>query len=601
MKRKVLVTLIIVVIIVVTLLEWKFEDVARVTSSTMFGVLFKVILASLLLPQGKEILQTFFKSRKINECKDLVKYGENSIEFKNAFVNLLKNDLIDSTYLNNLKAEKAAIMILGLQYHYEEIEFSEELDSYDLIKIAERASESEWYRDYLMSTALKMFFGSDASTFLIEKLLIEKKSFIRVRSESQNADNLFLEKLSNANDEILYINSTTSQISDISLNMIKINSRKIKEIKMFMVSPLVLSDKGLMELVKEYDLPNFTIPKGQFVSNLNIDVLRRCIRILISISNLLEFKEDSGINLSLSLYNDRYPGMKIRVLSDRSYMQVFPAPLKYANNLYRFGYEINNKDLIDIFIKNIDNESDSCKAVKLEKEDVNELEENAIKEIVWFLLTRNVNINEVKSYRSDLELIINNPKVNYYLDRILDFWNEMLEFGNTYKINKNEFLRLSFKKPIFRNGEIVEIYDENEKCKHISVGVILVSEGKLLLINKNKEPYKGKKSIVAGHLEWGETPYQGIIREVKEEIGLDLLKLDFLVSYEDESNTLCRYGTNRHFWFLFKCTIDREISKKVFIDNKEIDSIEWIEKDKLKRVNNLTGAAKIALEKSNFL
>lgn len=61
--------------------------------------------------------------------------------------------------------------------------------------------------------------------------------------------------------------------------------------------------------------------------------------------------------------------------------------------------------------------------------------------------------------------------------------------------------------------------------KAIVVAVVLNDEGKLL-IAKRKDPKTlnadGKWEFVGGHIEFGEDPEAAVIREVKEESGLDV-------------------------------------------------------------------------------
>jgi 8-oxo-dGTP diphosphatase len=54
------------------------------------------------------------------------------------------------------------------------------------------------------------------------------------------------------------------------------------------------------------------------------------------------------------------------------------------------------------------------------------------------------------------------------------------------------------------------------------VGAIVVSQRGILLVRRDKEPGKGLWSIPGGGVEIGETVKEAIIREVKEESGIDI-------------------------------------------------------------------------------
>ena len=56
----------------------------------------------------------------------------------------------------------------------------------------------------------------------------------------------------------------------------------------------------------------------------------------------------------------------------------------------------------------------------------------------------------------------------------------------------------------------------------IIVGGIIEKENKVLLVQEMKQKCFGKWNIPAGHLEIGESIFQGAIREIKEETGCDV-------------------------------------------------------------------------------
>jgi 8-oxo-dGTP diphosphatase len=58
----------------------------------------------------------------------------------------------------------------------------------------------------------------------------------------------------------------------------------------------------------------------------------------------------------------------------------------------------------------------------------------------------------------------------------------------------------------------------------VGVGAVVTCDGKILLEKRKSEPGKGKWSIPGGLVELGESLEQAVIREVKEETGLDVEK-----------------------------------------------------------------------------
>ncbi|MEX2557227.1 MAG: NUDIX hydrolase [Actinomycetota bacterium] len=55
-----------------------------------------------------------------------------------------------------------------------------------------------------------------------------------------------------------------------------------------------------------------------------------------------------------------------------------------------------------------------------------------------------------------------------------------------------------------------------------AVGAIVVDKGALLLIKRNREPARGQWSLPGGRVELGETLREALVREVREETGVDV-------------------------------------------------------------------------------
>lgn len=53
-------------------------------------------------------------------------------------------------------------------------------------------------------------------------------------------------------------------------------------------------------------------------------------------------------------------------------------------------------------------------------------------------------------------------------------------------------------------------------------GAIIVENGKILLVKRRYDPFKGDWSLPAGFIEYDESPENCVIREIKEEVNLDI-------------------------------------------------------------------------------
>ncbi len=115
-----------------------------------------------------------------------------------------------------------------------------------------------------------------------------------------------------------------------------------------------------------------------------------------------------------------------------------------------------------------------------------------------------------------------------------------------------------------------------EKQKpRVTAAAIIERNGKILLALRNTEPFKGYWAIPGGHIDFGETAEQAVIREVKEETGL-VIKPRFF-NYFDEIFE----GINFHAVVLvFSCGF----TGKPKADGKEITDLKWFAHNEIKNL-----------------
>ncbi len=105
---------------------------------------------------------------------------------------------------------------------------------------------------------------------------------------------------------------------------------------------------------------------------------------------------------------------------------------------------------------------------------------------------------------------------------------------------------------------------------HPTVGALIFNpEGKMLLVRTHK--FHDKYVVPGGHIEVGEKMTDALIREAKEETGLDIYDLEFIFFQEfiqDKS-----FWKNMHFIFFdFACKTN---SSDVIL-NDEAESYIWV-------------------------
>lgn len=60
------------------------------------------------------------------------------------------------------------------------------------------------------------------------------------------------------------------------------------------------------------------------------------------------------------------------------------------------------------------------------------------------------------------------------------------------------------------------------KVSHLESYGLIIKNEQIVLIKKANGPYKGKLGLPGGTIEFGETPGQTLIKEIKEEVGIDI-------------------------------------------------------------------------------
>jgi len=62
----------------------------------------------------------------------------------------------------------------------------------------------------------------------------------------------------------------------------------------------------------------------------------------------------------------------------------------------------------------------------------------------------------------------------------------------------------------------------------VGVGAVVEQEGRVLLVRRGSEPLKGHWTLPGGALELGESLGEGVVREVREETGLEVEPIELI-------------------------------------------------------------------------
>lgn len=110
----------------------------------------------------------------------------------------------------------------------------------------------------------------------------------------------------------------------------------------------------------------------------------------------------------------------------------------------------------------------------------------------------------------------------------------------------------------------------------IIVGGIIEKDNKILMVKEAKKKCYGKWNVPAGHLEDGETIFEGAIREIFEETGCKVRLKNMLpiMSGELENTT-----------FMIITFTTELLEEKICFNKEEILDVKWISKKELENMD----------------
>lgn len=97
------------------------------------------------------------------------------------------------------------------------------------------------------------------------------------------------------------------------------------------------------------------------------------------------------------------------------------------------------------------------------------------------------------------------------------------------------------------------------------------------LIQKRSQSKGGKYGFTSGHAENNETNTQGAIREVKEELGIDIK--------EKQLNLFYRTKINKTIYNLYYTKLNIDI-KNIELQKEEVEEVKWCSKKDIEKMIN---------------
>jgi ADP-ribose pyrophosphatase YjhB (NUDIX family) len=110
-----------------------------------------------------------------------------------------------------------------------------------------------------------------------------------------------------------------------------------------------------------------------------------------------------------------------------------------------------------------------------------------------------------------------------------------------------------------------------------SVGAVILRGQKVLMVKRNREPYKGTWMFPAGYTEFGEHPEESLKREVKEETGLKVTGGKLIKVFQAVDDI----SAPGHFIFFYSVKVSGELKNG---DPNENQEVAWQDINKLPKI-----------------
>lgn len=123
-----------------------------------------------------------------------------------------------------------------------------------------------------------------------------------------------------------------------------------------------------------------------------------------------------------------------------------------------------------------------------------------------------------------------------------------------------------------------------KQVKHVGVYALAIKDDEILLIKKARGPYTGKWDLPGGSLEFGESPLDGLTRELMEETGLLVQKKELLdvlshtVAYKSTSGEKTEMY---HLGIIYKVELEDLKNLKTLPDGEDSNGAGWLKLSEL--------------------
>jgi len=139
------------------------------------------------------------------------------------------------------------------------------------------------------------------------------------------------------------------------------------------------------------------------------------------------------------------------------------------------------------------------------------------------------------------------------------------------------------------------MYESKYPIPALCSDAIILCDGKILLIKRKEEPFKGKWAFPGGHFNEYESARDCCIRETKEETGLDIEDYCPHLPYGDFGGK----GRDPRGWVVslpFVFNVDKDVMEKPIQASDDAEDVKWIPIDDI-----LEGVIRLAFDHYKIL
>ncbi|HZL31422.1 MAG TPA: NUDIX hydrolase [Pseudolabrys sp.] len=132
---------------------------------------------------------------------------------------------------------------------------------------------------------------------------------------------------------------------------------------------------------------------------------------------------------------------------------------------------------------------------------------------------------------------------------------------------------------------------------YLAVSAAIMRDGKVLAVRRARKPALNLYTMPGGAVEIGETVHEAVMREVREETGLDIYPVA-LAGHREAIQRDAAGKVERHFVIL--CFAARWRSGEVVL-NEELDDARWLKPEELSALRTTEGLAEIVAQAAALL